>query len=197
MAILALACLLLGIGFRFVVPALSSVALSLPSLSLAQEAFFDRTAPINSIENTPLSLLFVFVLMLLFGLLVYSLANLFARRQKQVVARLWDCGENLTPRMEITATSFSMSLVSIFKGILRPVRQSDVEYHDANMPYFRTASSVRIERHDLYARYMYEPLTRGALLLARASKWIQNGNVNAYLLYIFVTLIVLLVWVTQ
>ena len=98
--------------------------------------------------------------------------------------------------MEITATGFARSIVAIFRGVLKPTRQVSIEYRDENMRYFPKTSTVELGVQDIYRRYFYQP---AYLLTIRASeqvKKIQSGNVNMYILYIFVTLVGLLLIAT-
>ena len=119
---------------------------------------------------------------------------LFVRRRSVSIAPTWDCGSPLSPRMEITATSFSRSIITIFKGLLRPTTQTEVEYHDATMRYFTRSKRVYLSLPDLYRTYLYQP---AALLVERGAaqaRQVQTGNLNTYLLYILLTLMILLFW---
>jgi len=107
--------------------------------------------------------------------------------------RTWDCGTELEPRMEITATGFSRSLIVIFKGLLRPTRQTHIEYHDAELRYFPKTSRIHLELRDLYQDYFYTPIQTGITRLSNMLKRIQTGNVNLYIVYMLMTLITLLV----
>ena len=126
-------------------------------------------------------------------IMVILIVSLITRKQKVKTGITWDCGTNLTPRMEITATGFSRSIVTIFKGVLRPTRQTGVEYEDANLRYFPKFSIITLELQDVYRSYLYRPLQALTLKISNQIKKIQSGNVNAYVLYIFVTLIGLLI----
>ncbi len=118
----------------------------------------------------------------------------FTRSRKIIVGPTWDCGTPLTPRTEITATSFSRSLVTIFRGILRPTKQTEVEYHDEKMRYFIKSQEVKTSLTDPYRKALYYPLHAVLLFIGSKIRRIHTGNVNVYILYIFVTLIILLIW---
>jgi len=94
--------------------------------------------------------------------------------------------------MEITATGFSRSIITVFKGVLRPSQQTEIEYHDAKLRYFPKLGTVTLELQDTYLAYFYKPLREMTTRLAEQIKKIQSGNVNIYILYIFGTLIGLL-----
>jgi hydrogenase-4 component B len=117
------------------------------------------------------------------------------RRRTIRVDRTWDCGANLTERMEITATGFSRSITTVFKGVLKPTGQTEIEYHDAKLRYFPKMGIVTMEFQDVYETYFYRPLQMITLRIAGQIKKIQTGNINVYILYILVTLTGLLLWV--
>jgi len=97
--------------------------------------------------------------------------------------------------MEITATGFSRSLITIFKGIFQPTKQHAIEYVDANIRYFSKSRTVTLNIVNIYETHLYYPLHIGIYALSKQIKKIQGGNINQYLLYIFIVLIGLLVWV--
>ena len=107
----------------------------------------------------------------------------------------WDCGTHLTPRMEITATGFSRSIISVFRGILQPTQQYQIEYMDAEIRYFTKANRVRLEIKDMYSSYFYSPMQDLVAKISEYVKQIQGGNINIYVLYIFMILIALLLLV--
>ncbi len=104
----------------------------------------------------------------------------------------WDCGTALQPRMEITSTGFARSIITIFKGILQPTKQTDIEYHDSDIRYFPKTKSVLLGTHDIYRSHFYKPLQEAIVKISESIKHIQSGSTNAYVAYIFIMLIVLL-----
>jgi hydrogenase-4 component B len=129
------------------------------------------------------------------GLVTGAVAILFsygARKRNAALGATWDCGADLTARMEITATAFSRSIVTIFRGVLRPTGQIELEYNDAMLRYFPKTGRVKMEFHDIYETFIYRPLQRVTLWIAGKTKRIQAGNINVYVLYIFMMLTALL-----
>jgi hypothetical protein len=87
--------------------------------------------------------------------------------------------------------------MTIFRGILRPTRQTDVEYHDDASRYFITSQTVTTDRVDVYRRYFYQPVQTILAFLGNKAKLVQTGNINTYLLYIFLTFIILSIVATR
>lgn len=114
------------------------------------------------------------------------------RRQKIRVGATWDCGTDLSPRMEITATGFARSIIMIFRGVLKPSIQYDVEYHDERSRYLPQSRTVTMGIGDFYKKYLYGPLSLPVALISARIKVLQGGNISVYILYILTALLVAL-----
>jgi hydrogenase-4 component B len=117
----------------------------------------------------------------------------FARRSKTRIGPTWDCGlRGLTPQMEYTATGFSKPIRMIFKTLFRPRREVQREYDFS--PYF--ATTIRFESHveEVFQTRIYRPLNRLVLRVSRRLRALQAGSIQAYLIYIFITLLLLLIF---
>ena len=104
----------------------------------------------------------------------------------------WGCGGELSSRTEYTATAFSKPLMMIFRAIYRPTRQ--VETLAEVSPYFTQEVRYRSEIEPTFERYVYGPLLRGVLRVANGVKVLQAGSLHAYLAYVLVLGVLLLVW---
>ncbi len=129
------------------------------------------------------------------GLLVVPLLLwlAFGRRAKTRVGPTWDCGlQGLTPQMEYTATGFTKPIRMIFKALFRPRSAVQREYDFS--PYFTT--TIRFESHveEVFQTRIYRPLNRLVLRLSRRLRALQAGSIQAYLIYIFITLVLLLLF---
>jgi hydrogenase-4 component B len=117
----------------------------------------------------------------------------FGRRTQTRIGPTWDCGlRGLTPAMEYTATGFSKPIRMIFKALFLPRREVQREYDYS--PYF--AKNLRFESHieEAFVTRIYRPLNRAILRLSRRMRALQAGSIQAYLIYIFVTLLLLLLF---
>jgi hydrogenase-4 component B len=117
----------------------------------------------------------------------------FSRETKTRIGPTWDCGlRGLKPAMEYTATGFSKPIRMIFKALFRPRREVQREYDYS--PYF--AKTLRFESHieEAFVTRIYRPLNRGILRLSRRMRALQAGSIQAYLIYIFITLLLLLLF---
>jgi hydrogenase-4 component B len=80
----------------------------------------------------------------------------------------------------------------IFRAVYRPTRQ--VEALAEVSPYFPQEVRYRSEIEPTFERYVYGPLVRGVLRLANGMKVLQAGSLHAYLAYVLVLGVLLLIW---
>ncbi|MFA5792748.1 MAG: proton-conducting transporter membrane subunit [Candidatus Gracilibacteria bacterium] len=132
----------------------------------------------------------IFVFLLIAIVLVFLATKyLVHKKQEVIIGDTWDCGVNLNPRMEITSTGFARSIILIFKGVLKPSIQKDVEYHDDKSRFLPKSRTVILSVNDVYQIYFYLPLSKFVAYLSERAKTIQGGNVNFYIFYIFVAVL--------
>ncbi len=196
MAALAILSLLFGLCSGTVAHVLSQVVHSLSSFHSAETAF-TASANLFSLNDNfaSVSLPLIFASLVLVTASVWFLVYMLTKSRKVRLGCTWDCGARLTPRMEMTATGFSRSIITVFRGILQPTQQYQIEYMDAEIRYFTKANRVRLEIKDIYSSYLYGPLQELVAAISGYVKRIQGGNINIYVLYIFIILISLLLLV--
>jgi formate hydrogenlyase subunit 3/multisubunit Na+/H+ antiporter MnhD subunit len=128
------------------------------------------------------------------GLFVYGVVYVVLHVNPGKIRRgpIWDCGfEKLTTRMQYTAISFSMPFRRVF-GFMVNVKE------EVNLP-SQTAHSAfpkRLNYHlrirDRFWNWIYKPVADASFWIARKVGRLQQGRIQAYLIYSFVTIIVLL-----
>lgn len=197
MGFLAILCLIFGVFSSYFLTHIQEVVRSLGAFGKSISTFdaSNLTLRVDQVSSIELNMLIVFIAMAGGIALAYGLAQALSNKQKTVIKTVWDCGYNvLTPRMEITATGFSRSLILIFKGIFQPSKQHYVEYVDSNIRYFSKSKTVTLGIINVYESYIYYPVHSLLKNISIHVKKIQSGNINLYLLYIFILLIGLLIF---
>jgi hydrogenase-4 component B len=195
MGTLALLTLVIGVFSGVVSRTLSSVVQSLNGFETGIPSYVANARFIQVDSGfANISAPLIFITLGIVTCVVYILVHAITVRRKEVISRTWDCGIDLGPRMEITATGFSRSLIVIFKGLLRPSVQTEIEYHDSAMRYFPKSQSIIFETADLYRTYLYEPIAEFTMKVTDRVKYVQGGNLNVYVLYTFVVLVSLLIF---
>lgn len=196
MGYLAVLCLGLGVFSFAVLPLIRNIVTQLAVSGQVSEGIVinNMTMQVNNgfaVIVMPLLFIFICFSIIFAWLLTYVLS----KKQKVKTGEIWDCGYNsITPRMEITATGFSRSIIMIFKGIFQPSIQHDIEYVDADIRYFSRSKTVTLGIVNIYEKYFYHPVDRILYKLSLQVRKIQAGNINAYILYIIITLLGLIIW---
>jgi hydrogenase-4 component B len=191
MALLALACVVLGIAPSLVLAPLEATVFDL--MGGHADLRFDLTAVVAKDGFG-----WVAPLWIALGLLVFLLAIPLALRVMGVNRRrrcyeTWGCGRALqTARFEYTATAFANPFKRVFAILYRPVKELDIEFHPESRYFVRTIAYYN-EGRLIFEDTLYRPLLRMIEALARAARLLQSGNVHGYLVYIFVALVALLI----
>ena len=193
--ILTVVCVFLGLFPTVFLRLLDPVTQQLTSLQIASQltvanglVLSGAKADGGTISTLGIAALGICLLVVPFGLWL-----VFARGSKTRIGPTWDCGlKGLTPRMEYTATGFSKPIRMIFKALFRPRREVQREYDYS--PYF--TKTLRFEAHveEVFETRIYRPLNRAVLRLSRRMRALQAGSIQAYLIYIFLTLLLLLLF---
>lgn len=196
MAVLTILCLVLGIFVGTITPKFISIANSLTATKNYSSIILSSPVSLN-VNNgfAMLNLPAVFIALLATFTLIISVVYLKTRNQKITLVDTWDCGAPpLTTRSEITSTGFARSLIVMFGNIMRPTKHTIIEQHISNLLYYPASKTVNLEVPNLYENKLYRPIHELLGLITSKVTLVQSGNVNQYLLYIFITLIGLLVW---
>jgi len=102
----------------------------------------------------------------------------------------WGCGYVApTPRMQYTSSSFAQMLVGMFGWVLRPRT-----HHPKDLPLFPPETYFHSEVPDVVLDVVVLPTFRFGAWLFSWCRVFQHGNIQTYLLYIFLALIALLLW---
>ncbi len=177
MLLLSAACVGIGIAPGVILRALgAAVQAFLPGGTLPDEAFsIARVIPLVAIAVV----------------MVGALAA--AVRRLTRISPTWACGlPGLDSRMQYTSTAFSKPLRRVFARVYRPERT--VEVAPVKGTYFPTAISYRSVRTTSFERMLYRPGVDAIIAAAYRLRRLQTGNIQVYLLYIFLALVALLVF---
>jgi hydrogenase-4 component B len=197
MAGLATLSLLFGVFSGALASIIGKVAQSLYIGTIpAQIAEISSTQKISVGNFSSVSGLAIFTALIVTALIVFLISKyLVYEKQKVIIGATWDCGTDLTPRMETTATGFARTIILMWKGVLRPHIEKNIEYVEGTT-YVPKSKEIIMGIKDLYSEYIYEPIIEVSVAISDRIKEIQNGNLSSYILYIFAVLITLLFFTT-
>ncbi|HOW35671.1 MAG TPA: proton-conducting transporter membrane subunit [Candidatus Omnitrophota bacterium] len=138
-----------------------------------------------------LSPLWLALVLLILGAIAFALFLLPGRR-KAVSYSTWDCGYyQLDARNEYTATAFSKPFRIAFSFFLLPYRRTqkirESFYHVKSFVYETHTTPV-------FRKYGYAPVLALVFGIAKSMRRIQPGSIHLYLSYIFVTVILLILF---
>lgn len=191
MALLALACLVLGVAPFAVLRLLSKTTSELLGATPDMQFTWGRIVAGGSFATV--SPLWIAVAL---GALLASIPialRIFRANTARRYYETWGCGRAMqTARFEYTATSFANPFKRVFSVLYRPVKQFAIEFHPESRFFVRTISYSN-EARSIFDDAIYGPLNRMLRSFAQRVRLLQSGNVNVYLLYILVALVGLLI----
>jgi hydrogenase-4 component B len=180
MNVLLVCCLAIGLAPGMVAPVLEK---GIAKWTATSTAHLSALAPLDWISRMGLALIA--------GL---ALAGALLQRQlgQSVVEHgaTWGCGY-LAPssRMQYTSSSFAQMLVGLFGWALRP------RIHRAgSLPLFPQRTDFHSDVPDTVLDGAVLPTFRSGAWLFSRLRILQQGNIQIYLLYIFIALVTLLLW---
>jgi len=143
----------------------------------------------GGISFSPLSITFLIIILAMVFLFIKRLIL----KRKSSFYTTWDCGYyKLTARNEYTATAFSKPFRIAFSFFLLPYRKTQKIRES-----FYHVKSFTYETHitQVFRKYIYDPVIVLVFKTAKSIRFIQPGSINLYLLYIFVSLFLLIVFI--
>jgi len=186
MAIAAVACVVLAVAPSVVAPALLRAVAALP---VARTAGFTDFVTLKAVVRLPGLQGSIAPGVITLGVAVGALtaAALASwrrwRRPAAATSALWACGaDDLTARMQYTATSFAEPLQRVFDDVLRP--DTDIEVtHSAESRYLVDKITYRTRIGDAIEERCYAPVIQ-AVAAAAGMVWrAHTGSVHLYLAY--------------
>ncbi len=194
MGLAAAACFLLGVLPVFVIGWLDAVTQGLAGATLHTSAgafgwlWLTPVAARRASYSAPIVLIGIIALVAVVYLLFHA--------RKTAVRRgpIWDCGfEKLTNRMQYNSTSFAMPLRRVFAYFFM-LKESVKMGGASQSPVFPKRLFYHLKIRDRFWYIFYEPVAGLSFWLAKRVGRLQQGRIQTYLLYSFITLIVLLVF---
>jgi hydrogenase-4 component B len=188
MWVLAAACISIGIFAPFIIKAMNAVMVQVTNIEEAQVAG----------QISSLGAILCSIVMAAAALAIFIIAITYIRHKLLLSAKVeknvtWDCGYvRPTARMQYTASSFAQPLVYLCKVFLRTHSQIQ-----ASEGLFPKQASFATQTPDSSHEYLFKPLFVWISCVLDRLRWLQQGSVQLYVLYIAITLLILLIWKLQ
>ena len=167
-ALLALACIILGLG-AYQLFIIAGFSVPLPDMML------------------------VGLLLVVMAALTWIVLHFTASRAERT-SGTWGCGVHLQEASaEYTGHGFSEPLDIIFSSIYRTrIRNERVFFDQKNSIFREGTAEIRLMK--VFEEYLYLPAARLSLVSATRISRFQNGCLDTYLLYVFITVIAIMVF---
>ncbi|HXB74362.1 MAG TPA: hydrogenase 4 subunit B [Candidatus Acidoferrales bacterium] len=195
MGLLAAACFVLGLAATWIFPMFDPITQNAFGVNISSTMVAAGGLALRG-GSPHAGTVSTFGIALVFAALVAATVFLVGRRMRQAshaTGPSWDCGlPGLTADNQFTAAAFSKPLRMIFAAFYRPRQEIQPQYDVS--PYYPSAIHFESEVEPLFERHTYDPVERWIFGLAKRMRAIQAGSVHAYLAYIFVALILLLLF---
>lgn len=176
--------IVLGLASKKAIGYFEHIALSVGNENTPASALQGLNIPI--IDLIPTAIILVSVLVL-----VFLIVRIFTKENTETIGDTWDCGYPLYPNNEISATAFSRTVLMFLKRIMPTKKHVTYTLAHPDSPYFFSSKTVVLEVVDVFGRYLYQPIGKVVEWCGTKVKYIQNGNLNAYILYVLLVLILL------
>jgi hydrogenase-4 component B len=195
MAILATACVVLGLGATWFLPVFDSITQQTMGVRMGSALVAANGVAVSagSARGGTVSTAGIAAMLVLLSAFPALLWLAWGRRGRRTTGPAWDCGlPGLTADNEYTATAFSKPLRMIFSALYRPRREIQAEFDVS--PFYPTAIRFESQIEPSFEKRLYDPIKERILAAANRMRAVQAGSIHAYLAYIFVTLIALLLF---
>ena len=194
MLLAALTCLCLGVFPAYLIHWMDPITDYLVGGRIASSAagfgwmWLTPIAAERASYSAPVAFLCILAVVVVTYLLLHSRPGTIRR------VPLWDCGfQKVTSRMQYTATSFSMPLRRIF-GFLFSIKEDVRPFPPGAHPAFPVRLQYRLRIRDRIWGWLYKPVIDASFWISRKVGKLQQGRIQVYLIYSFVTIIVLLLF---
>lgn len=183
MAIAAAACLTVAVAPAVIAPALCRAVAALPAARAVGFTSLGAVVRLPGLQGSIAPGAIAAGVMA--ATVVAATLTLWRRRRRPApdTLPLWACGaEDLTARMQYTATSFAEPLQRVFDDVLRP--DTDIEVTPtAESQYLADKIIYRTKIVDAIEERCYAPMIRAVMAAADVARRAHTGSVHLYLAY--------------
>jgi hydrogenase-4 component B len=138
-------------------------------------------------------LFLVGLLLLAMAVLAYVVLYFTASRDVRV-AETWGCGgPSQQPAMEYSGHGFSEPIDIIFSTVYRTKMKNERRFFDQKNCIF-AEGTAEIQLLKIFEEYLYLPVARASYRAATVVSRLQNGCLDTYLLYVFCTVIAIIIY---
>ncbi|PIB80284.1 proton-conducting transporter membrane subunit [Mycobacterium celatum] len=193
MTIAAAGCLVLALAPMVAAPALRRVLDGVPAARRVEFTDFGAVVRLPGLAGSVAPGLIAGALVIALAVAVGLTRWRSRSRPRPAALPLWACGsDDLSARMQYTATSFAEPLQRVFDDVLRPDTDVEVTHHGESR-YMIEAVTYRARIADAIEARLYTPVIRAVGAVAGLVRRAHTGSVHLYLGYGALGVLVVLV----
>lgn len=190
MAFLATLCIAFGVLSLWAVNFIDNVTSSVLGVSIGSDIAEGLTLRSTDEGFASMAPSLIAVLLVTSAAIAWTAAYTITKGWKERISGTWDCGTPLGPRNEYTATGTADPIVRVFNTVYKP--RSELRTEPSASPLIKKRLFYEIQFIDIFEKYLYRPVAKSFIAIAKRLSIIQAGSIQAYLSYIFVMLVALL-----
>jgi len=139
------------------------------------------------------SSLWISGVIILSGLSVYIFQKILLKNKKERSYHTWDCGQSIDATMEYSATAFCAPIRFFFLTFIGRKKIMQSEPIIETNPWIRKYT-FSLSIRSKWRNFLYSPIEKGLVLLARKLCIIQNGHIQYYILFLLFALTITLIF---
>lgn len=167
--LMVLSAMCIGMGL-FSFPLMDSMSVGMSDLTGTDISYRDGVS--GSLEPLTLGIL-------LFGCVAVMFVMTRIFRKKREIYETWGCGGGLDERMQYSSEGFSQPIVKVFHPLYRDTSE-------------KQGNSYSTRFDEPFINYLYRPVGSLLTFISKQITRLQTGNIQSYLGYILITLVVAL-----
>ena len=195
MGILVAICFIVGLFPMLILKLIDQVAFNLVGSSILQQLHGGFLIVYSSLQlsGALISPLLILVAIAVIIVLALIMIRLVGGKYMERKYGTWDCGfAALNSRMQYSATGFSKPIKIVFKILFRPGRET---HATGKLPYHPESVTYTVTSESIFEKYTYEPICKTINNFSRRmTHQVQTGSIHKYLLYIFITVLGLMIY---
>lgn len=131
--------------------------------------------------------------LILIAAVMYLLDRFFFSHRKKRFYQTWDCGQPIDATMQYSATAFAAPIRFFFTPFVGREILIKSEPIAKTNPWIRKYS-FKLYIKSVWTDALYSPIAKGMLLVAEKMRFVQNGRIQYYVLFLLLALIFTLIF---
>lgn len=129
----------------------------------------------------------------LVAVFIYVVDKIFFGHKKERRYKTWDCGQSIDVTMQYSATAFMAPIRFFFLTFVGREKKIEASPVVASNPWIKKYS-FKLYIKSVWSDALYEPVAKGLFIMAEKMRFVQNGRIQYYVLFLLLALIFTLIF---